>query len=196
MMATKRESRNGLMQSSLLAVLVLVMIAPVAADDPDTPTWTCLVGQHERIRQGFDIAPVPLDLQGKHLGLVGLGSYLINAGGGCNDCHTNPPYAEGGDPFAGEPEQINTAGYLAGGTPFGPEVISANLTPCRDGKPAGLDLATFIHVLRTGIDAEDGHLLQVMPWPVYGKMTTCDLTAIYEFLKAIPPQDCTPSAAP
>jgi hypothetical protein len=24
---------------------------------------------------------------------VGLGSYLVNAAGGCNDCHTNPPYA-------------------------------------------------------------------------------------------------------
>ena len=46
---------------------------------------------------------------------VWLGSYIVNAKGGCNDCHTAPPYAEGGDPFLGEPEQINTERYLCGG---------------------------------------------------------------------------------
>jgi hypothetical protein len=27
-----------------------------------------------------------------------------------------------------------------------------------------------------------------MPWPVYGKMSDCDIKAIYEYLKAIPPK--------
>jgi len=39
-----------------------------------------------RIEQGFEIAPVPLNLEGKNRALVGLGSYLVNFGG-CNDCH-------------------------------------------------------------------------------------------------------------
>jgi len=37
-----------------------------------------------RIEQGFDIAPVPLNLEGKNRALVGLGSYIVNAQGDCN----------------------------------------------------------------------------------------------------------------
>jgi hypothetical protein len=153
------------------------------------------------IRRGFEIAPVPLNLRGKNRALVGLGSYNVNAQGGCNDCHTNPPYAAGGDPFAGEPEQINVPCYLSGGTAFGP-FISRNLTPDANGLPAGLTLEEFLHVLRTGEDTTspfnppfDGGLLQVMPWPVYGKMTDRDLKAIYEYLSAIPsrPRCSTPA---
>jgi hypothetical protein len=39
-----------------------------------------------RIERGFEIAPLPLNLDGKNRELVGLESYLVNAGG-CNDCH-------------------------------------------------------------------------------------------------------------
>jgi len=138
-----------------------------------------------QIQRGFEIAPVPLDLKGKNRALVGLGSYIVNTGG-CNDCHTNPPYADGGDPFQGQPEQINVNCYLSGGMEFGP-FISRNLTPDSQGLPAGLTLDTFIHTLRTGEDPEDpGDLLQVMPWPVFGKKTTRDLTAVYEYLRSIP----------
>ena len=42
------------------------------------------------IRLGFAIAPVPLDLRHRNRALVGLGSYIVNAPGGCNGCHTNP----------------------------------------------------------------------------------------------------------
>ena len=143
------------------------------------------------VQRGFDIAPVPLNLKGKNRALVGLGSYIVNTGG-CNDCHTNPSYAPGGDPFAGQPEQINVPCYLSGGTDFG-IVRSRNLTPDEQGRPAGLSLEDFIHVLRTGEDTTspgdpvfDGGLLQIMPWPVFGKKTTRELTAVYEYLKAIP----------
>jgi hypothetical protein len=139
-----------------------------------------------RIQQGFAIAPVPLDLRGKNRALVGLGSYIVNAQGACNDCHTWPSFAPGGDPFLGEPEMINTDGYLAGGRPFGPGIVSANLTPDATGRPAGLTFEEFRTLLRTGVDPHTGDLLQVMPWPVYGKMTDLDLRAIYEYLSAIP----------
>lgn len=151
-------------------------------------------GELERIIQGFRIAPVPLKLRGRDLGLVGLGSYLVNATGGCNDCHTNPPFAAGSDPFAGEPEQINAEAYLAGGTAFGP-FVSRNITPDASGKPGGLSLSEFILVMRTGADLKalpppvpspSQDLLQVMPWPVYAKMITRDLKAIYEYLRSIP----------
>ena len=149
------------------------------------------------VRIGFAIAPVPLNLEGRNRTLVGLGSYIVNAQGGCNDCHTNPPYAPGGDPYRGQPKQFNAARYLAGGTPFGP-FLSRNITPYEDGKPAGLTFEQFDQVMRTGIDLDHEHpqispLLQVMPWPVYQSMTPRDMRAIYEYLSAIPP---LPSSAP
>ena len=95
-------------------------------------------------------------------------------------------YAPGGDPFAGEPEIVNVDGYLAGGTPFGP-FISRNLTPDENGMPAGLTLEEFRATLRTGVDQDDpNRLLQVMPWPVFGKLSDRDLLAIYTYLRSIP----------
>ncbi len=143
-----------------------------------------------RIAQGYRIAPVHLNLQGKNRGLVGLGSYLVNAVGGCNDCHTNPPYAVGGDPYKGQQKQVNAAGYLAGGTSFGP-FVSRNLTPDKAGLPAGLTLMQFTKVIRTGLDPDGFHpqvspFLQVMPWPVYQGMTDRDIKAIYEYISTIP----------
>jgi hypothetical protein len=145
---------------------------------------------NSQVQRGYEIAPVPLNTNGLNPALVGLGSYIVNAQGGCNDCHTNPSYAEGGNPFLGEPEFVNAAGYLAGGTPFGP-FVSRNLTPRANGRPANLTLAQFKQVMRTGVDVKNRHpeispLLQVMPWPVYGKMSDRELDAIYEFLRAIP----------
>lgn len=138
-----------------------------------------------KIRQGFAIAPVPLDLRGKNRALVGLGSYIVNAQGGCNDCHTAPSYAPGHDPHLGEPKQVNAANYLGGGAHFGPVIVSKNITPDEHGLPAGLTRDQFIALLRTGME-EDGRILQVMPWPVYGDMTDGDLKAIYEYLSSIP----------
>jgi len=141
--------------------------------------------EESQIKRGFEIAPVKLDLAGKNRSLVGLGSYLVNTTG-CNDCHTWPNWAPGGNPYKGEPEQINTAGYLAGGRDFG-VAISANITPDATGEPAGLTLEEFLHVMRTGEDPEhSGHLLLVMPWPLYKWKTDRDLTAIYEYLRSIP----------
>lgn len=116
-----------------------------------------------RVVQGLAIAPVPLNFSGKDRNLVGVGSYLVNAVADCNGCHTYPSYAEGGNPFLGQPEKINTANYLAGGMAFGP-FCSRNITPDEAGKPAGMDLQTFINVMRTGADmAHPSQLLQVMP---------------------------------
>jgi hypothetical protein len=143
-----------------------------------------------QIQRGYELAPVPLDIRGLNPALVGLGSYIVNAQGGCNDCHTAPSYAPGGDPFQGQPEIINAAGYLAGGVPFGP-FTSRNLTPRANGRPANLTLEQFVDTMRTGFDYKNRHpqispLLQVMPWPVYGNMSDRELRAIYEFLRAIP----------
>jgi len=118
-----------------------------------------------------------------------------------------PPYAEGRDPFTGESKRVNTARYLAGGTPFGdptnPDTpISRNLTPdASTGLPAGLTWEQFRQVLRTGADlkhlppfapSQEHDLLQVMPWPIYQDMIDRDLRAIYEYLRAIPSLPSSP----
>src|SRR5262249_38800850 len=118
-------------------------------------------GDESKIQQGFAIAPVHLNLQGKNRALVGLGSYLINAVGGCNDCHSCPSYTPGHRPYTGGEGKIKAANSLAGGVDFGPvepnapDIIPRNLTPDASGKPAGLTFEQFQHVLRTGEDPEE-----------------------------------------
>lgn len=148
--------------------------------------------ERARIEQGLTISPVPLDLRGKDPDLVGLGSYLVNAVGGCNDCHTWPNYAPGHNPFLGQPKQENVTHFLAGGRDFGP-IISRNLTRV----PENHTVEDFLTTMRTGVDLHDTRrLLQVMPWPVYQDMSEHDLRAIYEYLSAIPDAARCPSVEP
>jgi hypothetical protein len=168
-------------------------------------------GDAAKIQRGFEIAPVPLNLEHKNRALVGLGSYIVNAVGECNGCHSAGPqtqFAPGGNPYFGQPEVTNPTTYLGGGRDFGPypspaspiHIISRNLTPDQTGLPIGGDsFEEFRHTIRTGIDPDllhpvlpapfDGTLLQIMPWPAYRNMTDRDLRAIYEYLSAIP---CVP----
>jgi hypothetical protein len=175
---------------------VLLGVAPILALSAATITFAGgSPGKHDdnepdrgqsRVQRGFALAPVPLDLHGKNRDLVGMGSYIVNAQGACNDCHTCPPYTPASDPYTGGDGHPNAANYLAGGTPFGP-FVSKNITPDENGYPAGLTRDEFIQLMRTGHDPDDaGQVLQVMPWPVYGKMLTRDLKAVYEYLSAIP----------
>jgi hypothetical protein len=150
------------------------------------------------VKIGFRIAPVRLTFRAADRELVGLGSYIVNAQGACNDCHTNPPFKPTDDPFQGRPGKVNKANYLAGGMAFGP-FVSRNLTPEANGLPAGLTYAEFAFVLRTGIDLDQAHpmispFLQVMPWPIYRNMQDHDLRAIYAYLKAIPSASPAPGS--
>jgi hypothetical protein len=182
---------------------VVISCGPARAWDDD-----------ERVSQGFKIAPVPLNLAGKDKTLVGLGSYLVNASGDCNGCHSMGPETEfitpTGNPYFLSPPftghvKINPATYLGGGRDFGPfpgppskvHIVSRNLTPDKTGLPVGGDtFSEFRNVMRTGVDPDhlhpslpppfNGAVLQIMPWPLYRNMTDHDLRAIYEYLSAIP----------
>lgn len=170
------------------AALFAVTSIRMYASDNDDERYERL--EKSRIEKGFDIAPVHLNLDDKNRNLVGLGSYLVNAVGGCDGCHTQPAYLPGGDPFMGQPKKVNAKNYLGGGQPFGP-FTSRNLTPEANGRPAGHTFAAFKRMMRTGIDLDHAHpqfgpLLQVMPWPEYQDMTDHEIRAIYEYLRAIP----------
>jgi len=210
------------------------------------------------IHIGFAIAPVPLNLEGKNRALVGLGSFIVNAQGDCNGCHTasGPPnfnYANNGNPYFSNqgPTKTDPTTYLAGGTDFfsavppsppggfppgsvpasypppeygtyvGPDIITRNLTPDKNGRPeGGRTLEQFKEIMRTGKDFDnihptcqsdtdpnialgvcipppvDGRKLQVMPWPLFHNMTDHQIEAIYEYLSAIPCIDNTFSTPP
>jgi hypothetical protein len=189
----------------LLAVAVIIGSASVPlltrANERNGPDRDEHDRNEGRIQQGFAIAPVLLDLRGKNPALVGLGSYIVNAQSFCNGCHSTSvnEWVPGGNPFLGEPEQIDPARYLIGGRQFGAVGVgprSRNLTPDPvTGLPAGFTFEEFLHVMRTGEDlrhlaptvpSAEVDLLQTMPWPNLRFMTDRDILAIYEYLRAIP----------
>ena len=155
---------------TLVAIVLAGMSikAPRAhADDDDTDA---------RIRIGFKIAPVPLNLTGRDRDMVGLGSYLVNAAGDCNGCHTSggPPnfnYAPGGNPYFGQKVVVDPTVYLSGGQNFGPvgtptgpngyagpNMITRNLTPDKNGKPeGGHTRSEFRRIMRHGKDFDHIH---------------------------------------
>jgi len=169
-----------------------------------------------RVQIGLEAAPVHLNLRGKNVAMVGLGSYFVNVAGDCNGCHSAGPqteYARGGNPYFNQRAMVNTATYLGGGRDFGPmipgsyDIVSRNLTPDKTGLPEGGNtFDQFLAIMRTGVDPDhrhppcspgtvstncipapfDGNLLQVMPWPGYSNMSEHDLRAIYEYLSAVP----------
>jgi hypothetical protein len=123
-----------------------------------------------RIEQGFAIAPVPLNLDGKNRKLVGLGSYIVNAQADCNGCHSAGPDTEflpGGVPYFNQhPTKINPATYLGGGDDFGPvsgppspHIITRNLTPStKTGLPEGdQTFEQFLKIMRHGKDFDQLH---------------------------------------
>jgi hypothetical protein len=137
------------------------------ADDDDTDC---------KIKIGFAIAPVPLNLAGRDKALVGYGSYIVNAVGDCNGCHTagGPPnfnYAAGGNPYFHQPQVVDPTVYLSGGMNFGPvgtptgpnsypgpNIISRNLTPNKHGVPeGGMSLSDFKKIMRHGRDFDHIH---------------------------------------
>ena len=125
----------------------------------------------------------------------------------------NPYFRSSNPPIFTGTKQINPATYLGGNQDFGVfpsplgtvHIVSRNLTPDRTGRPEGGNtLSEFMLIMRTGVDLDhahpncptntpscllppfNGNLLQVMPWPAFQRMTDRQLTAIYEYLSAIP----------
>ncbi len=179
-----------------VAIMAAVLQAPAARAD-----------EISQILRGYEIITeifpkgTKLNFAGKDWALVGLGSYLVNSTG-CNDCHTHPNWATNHNPYLGQPKQINTAVYLSGGRQFLKSdgtvlTTSANITPDKmTGRPAGLTLAGFLEVMQTGHDPKDGDILLVMPWPLYQWKTDRDLTAMYEYLRVIPPLPANSNPGP
>jgi mono/diheme cytochrome c family protein len=146
---------------------------------------------------------------------VARGEYLVTVGA-CNDCHT--PWtmgAQGPAPdmtrmLSGHPADLALApaaipegwGMLMSMTntaflgPWGTS-YAANLTPDATGLE-NVTEAMFVQAMRTNRHFGDGRpILPPMPAPWLGKMTDADLTAIYAYLRTIPPiENVVPDPVP
>jgi hypothetical protein len=132
-----------------------------------------------RMQQGYAIAPVSLNVSGKDLVALGLGSCWVNSIGACNGCHSSGtaaslgiyPYLPGRNPYFNQPTKIDPTVNLNGGVNFltvgtptgpyqyaGPNIITRNLTPNFAGVPeGGRTLEQFTRILRTGVDLDHIH---------------------------------------
>jgi hypothetical protein len=171
--------RNGLL--FLIAALVLLWLGTMLVKSPqvqaqnDDNQGNQSNDEESKIKQGFAIAPVPLNLDGKNRALVGLGSYIVNAQGGCNGCHTLNPgveYTSDGNPYLLSPPfsgkvTVDPTHYLAGGNDFGPfpggpgsipHLYTRNLTPDKTGRPeGGHTFEEFVQIIRHGTDFDHIH---------------------------------------
>jgi PKD domain len=152
--------------SGMAALLIGGLLFQASSAPAQTPTFD--IG---KVQRGLAIAPVPLNLQNKDTNLVGYGSYLVNAVGDCNGCHSaGPPtqFVPGGNPYLSQhPTVVNPATYLGGGRDFGafpdpagpfPHIVSRNLTPDNSGLPEGGNtFDQFLQIMRTGIDLDHMH---------------------------------------
>lgn len=78
---------------ALLGTLMFGAVTLIAARNASAPVQAGDLrynDEKDRIRIRFQIAPVPLNLEGKARDLVGLGSYWVK---GINDCNFCPPPA-------------------------------------------------------------------------------------------------------
>lgn len=143
-----------------------------------------------RAQQGLSagVSPFAIDTTGLTIAQqeqVGIGSYLVNAVGGCGDCHNQT--------VPGSPPKVN---FLAGGNKFAlPASAGANtFVSARNltsDPNVGLRLteAQFIEAMRTGRDfkaANMNELLFVMPWFGFRWASDADLKAMYAYLKLVP----------
>lgn len=114
------------------------------------------------------------------------GAYLVNAAG-CIECHT---YAENG--------QIDRERAFAGGRAFqmpdGSVVTSTNITPDMETGIGNYTKEAFVQRFKMYADSAyvaprvaPGEFNTIMPWTMYGTMTTEDLGAIYAYLRTVKP---------
>lgn len=138
---------------------------------------------------------------------IARGAYFVTVGG-CNDCHT--PWKEGPNGpeldmtrmLSGHPETMvlppppaaqgpwmiaSSATNTAHAGPWGVS-FTANLTPDPETGTGKWTEQEFMDTLRSGRHLGRGRqILPPMPWFNYGKMTDDDLSAVFAYLRSIPP---------
>lgn len=117
---------------------------------------------------------------------IAYGKYMVNSAA-CMVCHT--PFDKG---------EFDTTKFFAGGRQFNlPSGLlqSANITPDMETGIGKLTKDEFMQKFMAFRDSAYAHrkvdfmneFSSVMPWPVYAGMTDDDLSAIYDYLRTVPP---------
>ncbi len=115
------------------------------------------------------------------------GKYMTNAAG-CVHCHTKQVEGK----FV---EGMAFAGGFRFGFPDGSVIQSANITPDKETGIGHWTREAFIARFKAYVDSLGNPVKipvvpneknTIMPWTVYGGMTTEDLGAIYDFLRTVP----------
>ncbi|MEQ9638438.1 MAG: cytochrome c [Alphaproteobacteria bacterium] len=111
--------------------------------------------------------------------LPAYGTYVAEALGHCNECHT--PMVKGRFDFA---NQKGAGGFQFPG-PWGVSV-AANITPHEDGIAEYTD-AEIEQVVRTGLRPDGSRLMPPMGVHYYKNIAADDMKAIIAYLRALPP---------
>lgn len=118
---------------------------------------------------------------------IAYGKYL-NTVAGCHFCHT--PVDDQGQSLPG----MDFAGGQEFRFPWGEAVRSANITPEIDTGIGAWDKDYFINRFKDYADSATAHIPiakgegnTVMPWTMYAGMTEEDLSAIFAYLRTVPP---------
>lgn len=107
---------------------------------------------------------------------------VLAALGNCAGCHTAP----GGAPYAGG---------RALDTPFG-RITSTNLTPDAQTGLGAWSFSAFQRAMREGVARDGRHLYPAFPYTAFTRMSDEDLTALYAYLRSLPPvTQATPEPA-
>lgn len=137
-----------------------------------------------KIVNAFLISPVPPIGQApasvKKDSIAAYGKYLATSLTNCRGCHTNRNLLTGA--FTG----IEYAGGLAleSKTDSGTVIYTTpNLTTGADSRINGWSREQFIARFRKGRLLKESH----MPWESFSRMDDIELTAIYKYLKTLPP---------
>ena len=149
-------------------------------------------------RRGLAVSPLALPrLEDGVAGRYGVGSYIVNATIGCNECHTHPDRTA-------DSSHINTASFLTGGTVYATppplqqptgyvRATSANLKGATAGffsEPAD-SFARFQGIMDTGtlVDETPPRPLAFPMFIIAGSLKNLleeDLHAVYTYMKRTP----------
>lgn len=159
------DTYSGFSDADLRDVIVYLRSVP-AVDNATKPRTIGPLGRLGLVMGKFSFPADEIDQSAAHVASIAptedatYGRYLVRLGN-CAACHH---------------------ANFAGGKFF--DLNVPNITPAAIGS---WSLAQFEQTLRTGRDPS-GHTLKTsMPWPELGQMSDRELTAIYAFLKTVPP---------
>ena len=180
--------RPNMAESDLNAIVAFLRSddpALAAADTTVGPTHYNLIG---KMYMGMHAKPLPYKTIASRPGEnepVALGRYLVD-NLGCFHCHSKS-LTSLNDLY---PEQ--TPGYMAGGTKLkganGGEVTASNITP---DKNTGIGNYTDEQFIKAVKDGEAPQRKLAPPMPKFSMLSNAEVSAIYAYLKTIPPVEHT-----